>query len=56
MTLNTALKLGQILGALLMAAGVAACAMDQIERTPMLLLLGGLVYGGCRLTAWLRQK
>lgn len=56
MSTNTALKLGQVAGALLMSAGVAACALDNIEASPMLFLLGGVLYGGCRLAAWLRAK
>ena len=56
MTIETMLKLGQIAGALLMAAGVAACVMKEIQNTPGLMLAGGVLYGGCRLAAWLRKK
>ena len=51
--MGTALKLGQIGGVLVMAAGVAACQMNNIESTPFLMLVGGVMYGGCRLAAWL---
>lgn len=56
MTTVTMLKLGQVAGALLMAAGVAACQMKEIQNTPMLMLAGILLYGGCRLSAWLSKK
>lgn len=56
MRIETALKLGQIAGALLMAAGVAACAMHRIDNTSTLMILGGLLYGGCRMAIWLRTK
>ena len=56
MTKETGFKLGQIAGACFMIAGVASCQMGQIEKTPMLMLLGGLVYGGCRMAAWLTSK
>lgn len=56
MTQQTALKLGQVAGALVMSAGVAACVQKQIEYSPGLFLLGGLIYGGCRLAAWMLKK
>lgn len=49
-------KLGQIIGACFMIAGVASCQMGAIEKTPMLMLLGGVIYGGSRLAAWLVPK
>ena len=49
-------KLGQVAGALFMAAGVAACQMREHGAMPTLFLIGGLLYGGCRLTAWLTDK
>jgi hypothetical protein len=50
------LKLGQIVGVCFLIAGVASCQMNEIERTPILMLIGGLMYGGCRLAAWLAPK
>lgn len=50
------LKLGQIAGAVFMIAGVASCQMGKIETTPFLMLAGGVIYGGCRMTQWLRKK
>jgi hypothetical protein len=49
-------KLGQIAGACLLIAGVAACSMGNIESTPRLMLLGGVIYGGFRMAAWLSPK
>jgi len=46
-------KLGQIAGAMFMIAGVASCQMGSIEKTPMLMLVGVILYGGCRMAAWL---
>jgi hypothetical protein len=56
MNTTTALKLGQIAGALILSAGVAACVQKQIEYTPGLIMIGGLLYAGCRIAAWLKQK
>jgi hypothetical protein len=56
MNTQTMLKLGQIVGALLMAAGVASCSMGKIETSPIFFLLGGILYGACRLSAWLSKK
>jgi hypothetical protein len=53
MNKELALKLGQIVGVCFLIAGVAACNMDRIESTPLLMLVGGVIYGGCRLAAWL---
>lgn len=50
------LKVGQVVGVLVMAAGVAACQMGSIENTPILMIIGGLLYGGCRLAAWFSSK
>lgn len=55
MRTDTALKLGQVAGALLMAAGVTACSLDHHPSTAPLMLAGALLYGGCRLAAWLRK-
>ena len=57
MSTSTLLKLGQVAGVLLLAAGVASCQMatDGGRGTPLLFLAGGLLYGGCRLWAWLRR-
>lgn len=46
-------KLGQITGACFMIAGVASCQMGKIEATPLLMLIGGVIYGGSRIAAWL---
>lgn len=57
MRTETALKLGQVAGVLLLGAGVAAHLLRAEGRTMSLLLLAGLaLYGGCRLAAWLRRK
>lgn len=53
MKTETILKLGQILGALLLAAGVTSCTLKEGPMS-MLFILGGLVYGGSRIAAWLR--
>jgi hypothetical protein len=49
-------KLGQIAGACFMVAGVASCQMRSNVNYPMLFLIGGLLYGGCRMAAWLAPK
>ena len=54
MTITTALKLGQIAGALLLAAGVASCTMKRSDFA-ILFIAGAALYGGCRLAAWLRR-
>lgn len=56
MRIETYLKIGQIVGVLFMAAGVAACQMDKIESTPTFFMVGGLLYAVCRLAGWLRAK
>lgn len=55
MNFTLAMKLGQILGACLMIASVAACQMKHIEYSPGLLALGLVIYGGCRISAWLKS-
>ena len=54
MTLNTVLKLGQVVGALLLAAGVASCSMKSAGFAGFF-IAGAVVYGGCRLALWLRR-
>jgi hypothetical protein len=49
-------KIGQIAGACFMIAGVASCQMNHIESTPLLMLIGGILYGGSRMAAWLMPK
>lgn len=56
MTKELFFKLGQIAGACFMIAGVASCQMGSIENTPSLMLIGMVLYGGCRLAAWLSPK
>jgi len=53
--MTTALKLGQIAGVLLLAAGVTSCTLTHSGFTAFF-LIGGLLYGGCRMAAWLREK
>lgn len=55
MTLATKLKLGQIAGALLMAAGVTACSLHSVHF-PAFFILGALLYAGCRIVAWIKDK
>lgn len=56
MTFNTAMKLGQIGGALLLSAGVASCTLRGDPRSMSWLFISGAVlYAGCRLAAWLRR-
>lgn len=55
MTTSTLLKLGQIAGVLLLAAGVASYIMNKTIPTYWF-LSGAMLYGGCRLAAWLRSK
>ena len=51
------LKLGQIAGALLMAAGVTSCQLHYDPRaTSWLFIAGAALYGACRLAAWLDAK
>ena len=56
MRTETMLKLGQILGFLLMAAGVAVYVMNDRQGFSELMAIGLLVFAVCRLTAWLREK
>lgn len=49
-------KLGQIVGVCLLIAGVASCQMRSEVNYPMLFLLGGLIYGGFRMAAWLSPE
>ncbi len=55
MRTETILKLGQIAGALFMAGGVASCTMREGPMT-LLFIIGGALYGGCRLAVWLRRR
>lgn len=56
MTFSTTMKLGQIVGALLLAGGVASCQLRSDPSTmSVMFLAGALLYGGCRLAAWLRR-
>jgi hypothetical protein len=51
------LKVGQIAGVLLLAAGVASCQLRAEPGTMSLLFIfGGALYAGCRLASWLRRK
>lgn len=56
MRTETWLKLGQILGFVLMAASVAVFVMNEKQGFSELMLLGALVYAGCRMATWLRAK
>lgn len=56
MTFSTAMKFGQIAGALLLAGGVASCQMRGDSGTMLFMFMAGTaLYGGCRLAAWLRR-
>jgi hypothetical protein len=55
MTSSTAFKLGQIAGALLMAAGVAAWQL-RADHVSLYFILGAALYAGCRLAAWLKSS
>lgn len=55
MRVDTVLKLGQIAGVLMLAAGVTACQLQDDEAMPGLFLLGFLLYAGCRVAHWLRR-
>lgn len=56
MRIETALKLGQVAGALLMSAGVTSCIMSKPNPTFAACMLGGaLLYAACRLTDWFRR-
>lgn len=55
MNVTLLLKVGQIAGALLLAAGVASCSMKS-SSFAIWFILGGTLYGGCRMAAWLRKK
>lgn len=56
--METLLQWGQLLGALVVAAGAAACNLDRIESTPMLMIVGIVLYCGCWIGAlvWPRDK
>ena len=43
------LTLGQIAGALLAAAGAIDWTFDRVASTPGLMIIGIIVYAGCRL-------
>lgn len=49
-------KIGQIVGACFLIAGVASCQMRSEVNYPFLFLLGGVIYGGSRMAAWLTAK
>ena len=53
------LKVGQVAGVLFMAAGVMAFQLRDddawLRAMPILFLVGILLYGGCRVTAWLTK-
>lgn len=56
---QTVLKLAQILGALIMAAGVASCMIAEPgsdRSTAWLFIVGATLYGGGRLAMWLRAR
>jgi hypothetical protein len=55
MSLHTMLKVGQVLGALLMIAGVASCQMHHYNYSTFM-VIGALLYGGCRLAAWFKKE
>lgn len=58
MRTQTWLKLAQIAGALLMAAGVTGCMLSEpgTERsTAWLFIVGAMLYGGGRIAAWLKR-
>lgn len=51
----TLLKLGQVLGVLLLCAGPISCVAHADQgTTSWLFIWGAIIYGGCRLAAWLR--
>lgn len=51
------LKLGQIAGVLLMAAGIAAHVMRaDAMLMPTLIVLGLIIFVACRLVSWLAGK
>ncbi len=51
------LKLGQLLGAALLAAGIASCQLgNDTRRTPLLFIAGAAIYGACRIAAWLLDR
>lgn len=52
MSRHTAYKIGQLLGAVAMIAGVTACMQRELDVSSRAWLVGGLLYGGCRLAAW----
>ncbi len=56
MNKQTVFKVGQIVGACFLIAAVASCQMHERSATPVLILLGGLIYGGSRIAAWLAKK
>lgn len=56
MKTETALKLCQIAGALLMSAGVASCIMSKPNPTFAACMFGGMaLYAICRLADWFRR-
>ena len=62
MRIETWLKLGQILGFVLLAGSFAVFVLmgnrvdvDRAMLMVVLLTLGILIYAGCRMAAWLRE-
>ena len=57
MTTEAVFKTGQVLGALVIALGAGACALERIESTPFLMIIGITLYCGCWLGAlvWPRE-
>lgn len=55
----TMLKLAQVAGALVMAAGVTSCILSEpgTDRgTSWLFIVGAALYGGGRLASWLLAR
>lgn len=55
MSVKTWLKLGQILGFALMAAGVVAFVMGNLLDWPFFMFGGVIIYTVCRMSLWLRE-
>ena len=55
MTRQTACKIAQLLGAIAMIVGVSSCVQRDMQTSTYAWLLGAVLYGGGRLTAWFSE-
>ena len=56
MSKSTAFKITQVVGALLMSAGVTSCQLRADQYTSLLFLLGGFLFAAGRLASWFSDR